>query len=62
MFFRWWVYQHEGSEPSVEIELSEELSAAVDELARLGRLEREQILEDLVNPSWEFVEAGDGNV
>lgn len=59
MFFRWWAYKHEDSEPVVEIELSEEFWAAVDELARVGCLDRDEILEDLVSPKWEFVESGE---
>jgi len=58
-FFKWWVITNIDTTISVEFDVPSELSAAVDEIARVSDESRRREMIDLISFKPVFVEDGD---
>lgn len=58
-FFKWWVVANLDTEISVRVRVPSDLSAAVDELARVSEKSRRRELVDLIGLKPTFLEDGD---
>lgn len=55
-FFQWWVTENLHTAPEIEVEVSPEVSAAVDVLEEATDTARYDLLADIVSPQWRVVE------